>query len=336
MFSGLSLIVSLSMVVVMGLFGTFMFPVVESTIIMPTHHPDLGNRLLDELNLRVESHTGSVNLSICKDLSNGFWSPINHHVMTYHHILKHFTDGNPGEALNFSHVWIPRNCRYHRFTNESLHRVVNFAVERNRKLPLVRQFRLTSDGRLNLALIGDSTTRGLTCGLCRLLAGSEIFGPAINAVCGSETERFTMEFNKRHTLDFGPQLRLTFNFQHSFILENNDNYPLDSVLKSAVNEQPAFALLTGTGAWDFVHMYQKSIFKTPGHEECENEAWVAMAKERATPSINASMHQLSDLATAKNIRLVYRNNHYMKRYGTECADGKFEKFLEGQQLSSSC
>jgi len=45
-----------------------------------------------------------------------------HELREFH---RHFIGGGPGESMEFSNVWIPRNCSMHRFTNASIYECVD-------------------------------------------------------------------------------------------------------------------------------------------------------------------------------------------------------------------
>lgn len=40
---------------------------------------------------------------------------------------------------------------------------------------------------------------------------------------------------------------------------------------------------------------------------------------------------MSDLAKEYNVRLIYRNNHYNKRFGALCADANIERMINGSR-----
>ena len=75
-------------------------------------------------------------------------------------------------ALHYSQIWIPNNCSYHRFTNESIHKSVDILLKNNNKI--------SNRNFFHIIFMGDSALRGIFCGLTRVLSGSEIHGPCIN------------------------------------------------------------------------------------------------------------------------------------------------------------
>ena len=90
---------------------------------------------------------------------------------------SHFYGGGLGEkqALEFSEVWLPDSCSYHRFTNRTFHECAAFNVKRHNA---------TRGDKFHIWVFGDSIMRGVICGLTRILAGSETFGPVNNSICG--------------------------------------------------------------------------------------------------------------------------------------------------------
>ena len=93
-------------------------------------------------------------------------------------LLKHFVGGSPVEALWFHKVWVPTKCSYHRFTSKSAENCVYHMIDNNH----IRNS--SSNNSVNILFIGDSSVRGIVCGITRILSGSEVYGPCINPICG--------------------------------------------------------------------------------------------------------------------------------------------------------
>jgi hypothetical protein len=93
-------------------------------------------------------------------------------------VLKHFIGGPPAEALWFDKIWLPSKCSYHRFTSQSAEVCVKHMIDKNQ----IRNS--SSNNSVNIIFIGDSATRGIVCGISRILSGSEVYGPCINPICG--------------------------------------------------------------------------------------------------------------------------------------------------------
>ena len=113
----------------------------------------------------------------------------------------------PGEAIHphFDKVWVPNGCAYHRFTNESIHKCVKHMLHKLNKTQ--------ENDELHIYFIGDSATRGVLCGIARIIAGSEIFGPCINLVCGGILDHATGYHEMFQPVDivlFDGKLRFTF------------------------------------------------------------------------------------------------------------------------------
>ena len=91
------------------------------------------------------------------DISHGHWLNVTTEILqnpTHLSALsRHFYNGGPGEALNFSQIWLPHNCKYHRFTNHSLNAIIDHIIQEGKSNASLN-IPLLPDGRLHLALIG--------------------------------------------------------------------------------------------------------------------------------------------------------------------------------------
>ena len=60
-----------------------------------------------------------------------------------------------------------------------------------------------------------------------------------------------------------------------------------------------------------------------------NNASIDVSKLRASQFVNDTILELNVHAKANGVRMIYRNNHYNARFGTICADEKFQNLLNG-------
>ena len=108
---------------------------------------------------------------------------------------RHFLGPVSEEIFMYDRVFLTKNCRMHRFTAKTLLYLIDlFRLLRNSRIgssstSSTRSSSSSSSTRssrdeLKLVFFGDSATRGIFCGIARILSGSEIYGPTNNAVCG--------------------------------------------------------------------------------------------------------------------------------------------------------
>lgn len=131
--------------------------------------------------------------------------------VTREFIDSHFFGGGPGEAMNFSMIWLPHNCSYHRFTAATLEKMVEYIQAHDSKL---------TDGIVTIVFLGDSVTRGLYCSISRILAGSEVFGPLDNEACGNAHRKFVNSNPHYPFYDvtfFGGKFKMSFCFVTSLV-----------------------------------------------------------------------------------------------------------------------
>ncbi len=261
---------------------------------------------------------------------------------------NHFLDSEPGEALEFSQVWQPNNCSYHRFTKESLETVVDHVLSAKHASK-----RPKSD-QVHLLFMTDSGTRGQLCGIIRMIQGTEVYGPTENIICGSgpghlarrtPNELVNMTF-------FDNRLVIHFSYTGAFIASND---PLPKLmLDNAMNIKPyAFVFNTGKhccnklhlkilavkfhmlillGWWSYVLLnvaQNWTLFDPPG--PCSNAAYFNVSESRGSPAINKTLWEVSDYAKQEHIQLIYRNSHYNFLYDPECADRKVEENIRGKR-----
>ena len=229
---------------------------------------------------------------------------------------RHFFGGGPGEAIEFTNVWIPKDCSMHRFTNSSIH----LAVEWYRK-----KLNYTDDRPLHFMIMGDSATRGIVCGLTRIISGSEILGPCINRVCGNGAginPASVSSYGQYIDLDFSSHFRLTFVYIQSFYTRH-----FDWLLEFAITVMKPHLYMFNTGAWDFDSIAR--AHPEPAAEYCDSNETEAVSQMRASDFVNNTMTWLGLEAKKNGVRIVYRNNHYNNRFGVHCADDRLEEMLKG-------
>jgi hypothetical protein len=228
-------------------------------------------------------------------------------------VESHFSLGGYAEAMQFSQIWIPQDCSYHRFTNVSIIPIVNRALSDKKR----------KDGVFRIALIGDSASRGVFCGLTRILSGSELYGPCINAVCGTPATLAVTHKNANHIYDtdFGPNLRISFEYIFSFD-NNHGDWALEFMIKSKPD-----VLIYNTGAWDFDKIARKHMNET-AEVICDSEEMMKVSRHRSSDHIKNILKELRSYAVESGVRVIYRNNHYNNRFGALCADLNFEKIVK--------
>ena len=228
------------------------------------------------------------------------------------YINSHFLGGGPGEAANFSQIWIPDNCAVHRFTQNSTEAMVLATLKK-----------MKQDTPLRIIFLGDSATRGLYCGITRILSGSEHFGPCSNAVCGTTgtnpvTHKHT---HKLYDEPFGPNLTLSY----MYIKSLSDRFT-NWMVEGNIGKKP-YALVLNTGAWDFDHVARKHMNEIAG-AECDQQESKKVSLDRISPNVVANFKEYGGLAKSLGVRAIYRNNHYNSRFGALCADIRLERAIQ--------
>lgn len=224
-------------------------------------------------------------------------------------VLPRFFYSDINEALNFSQIWLPNNCSYHRFTNKTLNECLAFIQLRKPEAPK----------RFQIVFVGDSGTRSVYCGLTRLLTGSEFSGGCENDVCGY-SHKGPVSYRQVHQMnhvDFTSSLRMTFIYFKSML------DPLaESTLRNAISIKPN-VLVLNTGAWDFDSISRQAAASnsTLRHNEyCQNPDSEKVAQNRASAPVKRIFEVITKQAEENRVRLIYRTNHYNSRFGVHCAD----------------
>jgi len=244
----------------------------------------------------------------------------------YLEVEEHFIgDSGPGEALYFDQLWIPHNCSYHRFTNHTLHKCVKYLLKEKEEFGSIEH---VEKQRIRIMFLGDSTTRAIFCGITRIIAGSEVYGPCQNIVCPSNNDvgvGKTVEF-------FDGLLEMTFVYVHTYDYPRVDWIIYDMAVTSA--DKP-FAIIMNTGAWSFDGIARQHM-GVEAKEYCDDNdnttlEYSQIARGRASVEFNKSMWELGEAAHEAGVRLIYRNNHYNTRFGAHCADDRIEAALKGSR-----
>jgi hypothetical protein len=249
----------------------------------------------------------------------GRWIPVRGNE-SYTIFDQYFYPLGPGEALNFSQIWLPYNCSYHRFSNASIFSLVNYYI----------QHAQPTGNKVKLVFLGDSVTRGLYCSIARILAGSEVLGPLNNKACGGPDFGKHVDSNINYPFYdveyFGGRLVLSFCFLTSF-LSVHDHF--DWKLEWTVTKEKPFAVIVNTGAWDFQPDTKIFPVKKEGHEECVTPNDYQVAGRRVSPSVNYTFRDMIWYANEYKVKLIYRNIHLNKRFGALCCDELVENMLAG-------
>lgn len=250
--------------------------------------------------------------------NNSMDSADSHHVGNYSlndglHNNNHFHDYNTNE-LNYNQYDYDNISNHHHHNNS--HKIINNHNNHNR---------LKIRKKLRIVFFGDSATRGIINGITRILSGSEIYGPCVSDICGRPgafppSER---EHNQHKIYTYHHQLVITFIYTKSLTIP----YTLQHI-ESILKENKTYALILNTGAWDFDHI-SRAYKNNTAIDECGKKAMYEVSKLRTSSIINESMWRFSELAEKYHTRIIYRNNHFNRRFGTICADAEFESMIYG-------
>lgn len=238
-------------------------------------------------------------------------SEVNNESTKLEFIRNHFI-GNESETFEFSHVWVPENCSYHRFTNHSIIMATKYQI-----------FKTNLTRPLHISFVGDSALRGIVCGIFRILSGSEIEGPCVNSICGGAG---MLPLSARHTngIRFNEVTPFfTISYAYTKTLEMNHG---DYALENLIRIKP-YAIFFASGAWDFDKIARNHMNETAS-EYCDTNETKEISERRASKHIKSIIDEMSGLSHDLNVRLIYRNNHFNRRFGVYCADEKFELLLE--------
>ena len=278
-------------------------------------------RASSKLHHKIESHKRIPNspptLPPCRKFGDtyGFW--VNTSAAKMHpRARRHFYNEEWQEAIDFTHLWLPHNCSYLRFTNASILRSVQFFIN-SRQL---------TNNRLTVVFIGDSSMRSLFCGVVRVMSGSEVYGAVENVVCGGGMYGHVIAHKIKgwQALDYG-NLTISYKFAKSFL---NHAEHLDWQLEWAITEIKPFAVILTTGAWDFTPASGIHPVKPAGNEHCHSNETESISIARTSPFINATLWDMGREAALRKVSVYYKNTHYNKRYGVRCVDERLEQILD--------
>jgi hypothetical protein len=275
-------------------------------------------RLQVFLIVTVYFHLGQPTFPPCKKYGDTFGKWYN---VTPYNIENFFHDGDHGGVLEFFNIWLPDNCSYRRFNNNTIDQSVYHILK--------DRIRVNPSPKLEIYFVGDSLLRGIFCGIGRIIVGNEIDGPNINKVCGGGHHGKFLSpnnYGQFHSVDFGEYLRLTFVYVKTFHFKH-----MDYIMEHAINMKP-YVVIVNTGIWDFdcfarPHLSDKLWNKGP--EECATNESTAISNLRADGFVNYTIWEMNRFANDSGVRLIYRNNHHNQRFGVICADEQFEGLLNG-------
>ena len=244
-------------------------------------------------------------------------------------LKTHFVGNEgPGDALKFpfNQVWKPEGCAMHRFTNQSAHHCLHHQLKKDYHL---------NNKTLHVLFIGDSATRGVYCGILRILSGSEQFGSCESIVCGNSVKSHAVSYTEmgqefeKYLMD--GHLRLTFIYEKSWI---SYGWKMHLALIDYLNAHTVDYVILNTGVWDYDDIARRHIgvdaprfcWKAgPGGWDHEIAVKRAFGKIDDDPkgeygNVNDTLHRIKRLADTKGTKLIYRTNHHNSRYGPMCAD----------------
>ena len=218
----------------------------------------------------------------------GRW--VNSSSLLISHGHDHLFGGNfHNTDLNeFSMVWLPENCSYHRFTNNSMNTLISNLLLRwklvhDKQLhfsilkgteetiahqslhhhnqtstsshPRLQYFRINPpQSYIHLFFVGDSSTRGYICGIMRMLVGSEILGPNVNAICGGDgsiNEGNPTSFYQKHQTVEVYFLNNTLLISFMYVTTYLNKGGLHMTYLEPILARKPYAIIFNTGAYLF-------------------------------------------------------------------------------------
>ena len=255
--------------------------------------------------------SGKELLNLCRanEDTYGMWNVTS--MVNLREARPYFVNGYYGEAVQFHKMWFPHNCSYHRFTQASLQAVATHLIGSGKVN--------AENGTLHLQFVGDSATRGIMCGIVRILSGSEMFGPADNELCGYPAKPIPPSFeseNKVFDVTIG-------NITISLIyIKTMESEATTQTLEANIAKKP-YAIILNTGAWSFWGFPIKPSptgQRLPG-AECDSPIYQRGKNSRLQESSKAAYARAGQLGHDLRVKMIYRTNHYNVRYGVNCADG---------------
>jgi len=236
--------------------------------------------------------------------------------MDYYQQKLFFGYGNqeqdPYISLSFDRVFIPERCWMFHLDKEGVIQAANSYAARYRQ-----PFRLL--------LLGDSATRGLYCGLERIMSGSELLGPSEGEICGSKIssrvsvkQSYEIYHTKFHT-------NFTVAFSYVTDLGSRKRSINDVVSKAFKTFSHLSAIILNTGAWDFDAVSRRFEFPGPypfqrATSNCYNNDYEEIRKKRVSQEALSELRDVASKSMKKGAKFYYRTNHYNGRFGIHCAD----------------
>jgi hypothetical protein len=274
------------------------------------HHHHQQQQQQQHMNTSNNSMDSAVSHNVDNNILNGYNRVFN--ISGNHHNHNHHHHDYNNNELNYN--------QYDYNISSNHHQNYSYKIINNYN----NHHRLKFRKKLRIVFFGDSATRGIINGITRILSGSEIFGPCVSDICGrpgsfppSERE------HNQHKIYIYHQLIITFIYTKSLTIP----YTLQHI-ESILKENKTYALILNTGAWDFDHV-SRAYKNNTAIDECGKQAMHEVSKLRTSSIINESMWRFSELAEKHHTRIIYRNNHFNRRFGTICADAEFESMIYG-------
>jgi hypothetical protein len=232
---------------------------------------------------------------------------------------------NPYLALTFSRVFIPGDCWMFRLN----HAGVLQAATDTKKI---------TGKPVHLLLLGDSATRGVFCGLARIMAGSETLGPNDNEVCGrrADTARVGPQQALRHySLTYGGG---AFTLHFGYVMSLGAKREVQTLVETIAKTVPLTHVVLNTGAYDFDSVSRKFEFPGPYPFEhstsvCYNDEYKAVGAARDNAEAKSELEGIA--AAVPTARMLWRSNHHNARFGVRCADDALLKSIKHDEKLSS-
>jgi len=262
----------------------------------------------------------------------------------------------------YRRMWIPSQCRYHRFTQASLMHYLRqrHSMHNDLQQPASTHSTPQKKTMTNVAFFGDSVLRGVYCGINRIITGDEIFGPNIDAVCGGTISAgkrgraIPLTFSSEGKVTQGVSIPRLFNTSFTYVRYMNNLVNVSSPFFSSITQRGTLdsikmvidqtaanistkldAIVVSSGPWDFHVPHIRAENGGRGHctrpytnatAGCFDDFHSRQAKIRDNDTMEF-IRELSSVCRKQNIQLIYKNNHYNCRFGAQCADEELEKTM---------
>lgn len=215
-------------------------------------------------------------------------------------INNHFINNVRENFLHFPNIWIPNNCSYRQFNNDTIHRSVHYTLKQR-----VEKNRTLDNRRIEIIFVGDSAMRSIVCDICKILSNIDKGG-----LCDAPISKLTS--SQIHSVDYSKHLRI------SFVLFSKFQPRLfDRQLKYSITRYP-YAIIFDTGAFDFTsiaRIHTNDINGDKGSKKC---AVSAIPNYKIGNVVNTSLWEINKLAIQYGVRLLYKNNYHNEQLGGDC------------------